>query len=105
MSRGKRKSQTPYDPKHLTVESTKGSLVTATRGNKRITRNSSLFKKVESDIVLSDNSESDEEDLEIPTQDQHNPEPEAVRPHPGVPRRYPTRARATPKHFEDFVIP
>ncbi|KAL5011217.1 hypothetical protein ScPMuIL_011701 [Solemya velum] len=41
---GLSKSKTPYNPVPLTVVEKKGSMVTAKRGNQRVTRNSSFFK-------------------------------------------------------------
>ena len=93
------KSQTPSDPKLFQVISKKGSMVSARRDDKVITRNSSYFKKVQlPDSALADEtSHSDyscdlEEQVDTQALAHHLPD----RLSDPLPRRYPQRARRPP---------
>ena len=97
------KSQTPYEPKPYKVTGCKGSMITARRGDKTVTRNSSFFKLVRKhDEHTEDNSTDGEYDYFEHTIS----EPDNVIPadeQPQEPRRYPQRVRAPPRHLADYA--
>ena len=94
-----KKSSAPYDTETYIVTQHKGTMITAKREGKEITRNSSFFKKVDPSIPT--NAEQTDDELASSTPDVatgKNPEP----PSPG--RRYPLRSsRRPPSHLKDFV--
>ena len=57
-----KKSTTPYDPKPYIVTECKGSMITASQSDKRITRNSSFFEPVKEELVV----DTDEGDDPVP---------------------------------------
>ena len=76
-----RKSLTPYDPKPYEVTERKGSMVTASSGEKVVTRNSSFFKPIKDEVDAKGRNEAD-----VPF---HSDTIEA-------PRRYPQRSQRKP---------
>ena len=94
-----KKSSAPYDPETYIVTQRKGTMITAKREGKEITRNSSFFKKVDPSIPT--NAEESDDELALSTPDVatgENPEP----PNPG--RRYPVRSsRRLPSYLKDYV--
>ena len=60
------KLSTPFNPRPLTIIHRKGSMITATRGSKRIVRNSSHFRRVPINTPLVPEEEEEEEE-EIPS--------------------------------------
>ena len=97
------KSQTPYESKPYKVTVCKGSTITACRGEKTVTTNSSFFKLVrQNDEHTGDNSTDREYDYFEHT----NSEPDNATPadeQPQEPRRYPQRVRAPPRHLTDYA--
>ena len=68
----KNKLSTPYRPEPLVVEEKKGSMVTASDGLKSITRNSSMFKVIPSNLKTDTEwckHEEEPEDFVIESQD------------------------------------
>ena len=96
-----KKSTTPYDPRPYTVSQCKGSMVTATRDDKEITRNSSFYKKDQPRVIKQEvDSDDDEPEItEIPTAMQEDPPVTEEAPQ----RRYPTRERRPPEYLKDYV--
>ena len=99
-----RTSQTPYEPTPYTVIGRKGTMITATRGNKIVTRNSSFFKRIkkpEFDPRAEASSSTDDDfgdtDNEVEHEDHGNQQP----PVQGPRRRYPHRPRQPPRHLID----
>lgn len=85
----------PYDPKPFEIVKKKGTMITAKREDKHITRNSSKFKPVQNAPAMPGNT--DEETDTIPpdlTSNVHNQTPE--------PRRS-TRIRKPPAYLKDYV--
>lgn len=108
---GLSKSKTPYNPVPLTVVEKKGSMVTAKRGNQRVTRNSSFFKPAPRhpsdaetedrdtvpDIELSENTSTN-----TPTNTPHSPHTSTSTTH--APLRHSNRTVHMPSRFNDFVV-
>ena len=100
-----------YDPHPYIVTRINGSMITATRENHEITRNSSHFKKVDtgsppSPPTASANEEAEEDfdEMELaPTRPQAAP-PEQRVPAQTPERRYPERQRRAPPRLTDFVL-
>jgi len=94
-----------YDPKPYTITGINGSMITAKRENSTVTRNSSLFKKVDNrDQPTSPTNERVEEEedfdeLDLPTTPPRPQQPPAAPPE----RRYPGRNRRPPQNLRDFV--
>jgi len=63
MDRQKNKADPPFDPKPLIVTHRNGSMITAERRGKRVTRNSSFFKPSPKHPVSSEEEREDLEDL------------------------------------------
>lgn len=91
------KFTTPYDPEPFTIVNIKGSMITARRGQKTITRNASFFKIVDAPMVDNGN----EYDTDIASSDDEQDNNEHV---PIAPRRNPLRPRICPKRYDDFVM-
>ena len=91
-----KKSATAYDPEPYVVTTEKGSMVTARREDKEITRNSSFFKSVSPNIGIA----AEEDDLvqeTLPTDAQVTEEEPPT-------RCYPLRSsRKPPKYHNDYV--
>ena len=113
----KSKAAPPYDPKPLVVTERKGSMITAERNGRRVTRNSSFFKpspKLANDVP-SDEEEEDEattplEPLVETVEPQQAPQIPVPQQAPQTPvQRTPAvrrsrRARNFPNKFRDFVM-
>lgn len=96
------KSATPYDLKPYVVTEQKGTMITAARGDKEITRNSSQFKQIEeTEVVLEEGNHTTREHQEpLPIRKQE-PTPKVEDP---APRRYPERSsRCPPAYLADYV--
>lgn len=95
-----KKSSTPYDPDPYVVSKRKGTMVTAKRDDKQVTRNSSFFKKIDSSQVKKEADGSDDDDVNL----EPSP-PTTVETQPVVPeRRYPVRtSRRPPEYLKDYV--
>ncbi len=97
------KSQTPYEPKPYKVISCKGSMITASQGEKTVTRNSSFFKLVRQKEGPAEDSPTDEDydDLEDADGEPEN----AAQPEeqPQELHRYPQRVRVPPRHLADYA--
>ena len=91
---------TPYDPAPFTVVQKKGSMVTAQRGKKFVTRNSSFFKtspKPPGSLHEDDNEDNAESDDQTCDGDD-NPDVE-----PSATPRRSGRAIHKPVRFQDYV--
>ena len=98
-----RKSETPYEPKPYKVVSCKGSMVTATRGEKTVTRNSSFFKLVRQQ---DEPTECNSTDGEYDNLEDTDGEPDNIaqaEEQPQEPHHYPQRVRAPPRHLADYA--
>lgn len=95
-----KKSETPYDPKPYVVCESKGTMVTAKRDDKEITRNPSFFKKVnESTKVKQEVDDDDGVTLQPDC-----PKTPVVSPEVAPERRYPLRSsRRPPGYLKDYV--
>lgn len=104
-----------YSPVPMQVTSRKGSMVTADRGGRKVTRNSSFFKKVnlqpegKADLQVEaesspDDQEGDEPNV-VPQACTAQPEPfESSEPlQPPLSLRRSSRTRFKPRHLQDFV--
>ena len=124
-SREKTKEKTPFKMKPYVVTNKKGTMLTAERNGKRVTRNSSFFKPSPShpEEVLSEEEEEGEIEL-IPEQPQQQPQheqqPQVEQPQPEMRQpqqpqherqhqqqqtqqhQRPRRERRMPKRFKDF---
>ena len=78
----KGKLQPPYDPRPLVIVEKKGSMLTAAKEDKTVTRNSSHFKL-------------------IPKQDTSLEGVPKAQQNAAAPRSYPTRVRRPPRRFQD----
>jgi hypothetical protein len=103
---GVSKSQGPYDSQPLTIVEKKGSMVTAKRGEKCITRNSSFFKPSPQPPNQASDSDTDETDGNVVKE----PEPPDVQMNPpinesnaGIPTR-PKRNVRLPEKYSDYVM-
>ncbi|XP_046328438.2 uncharacterized protein K02A2.6-like [Haliotis rufescens] len=106
-----RKSNTPYEPVPLTVTSTKGSMISAECGGRKVTRNSSFFKTSPQHPThsnIQDTVDTPECDgQQVPVSD--NEDQAVIDPiehvEPNVPmRRNPTRDRRPPSKYKDFFM-
>lgn len=114
------KKGTPFSTKPLTVVQRKGTMITADRGDKTITRNVSFFKRAPPDAELDSESSDDEEPeeaIEAPHDNTINtgakssvastppatPDMPAASASPRTGTR-PRRDRKTPTKFKDFVM-
>jgi len=93
-----------YDPRPYVITGINGSMITATRENHTITRNSSHFKKVDNrDQPTSQTKdkmeEEDFDELDLPSTPLRPQQPPAAPPE----RRYPRRNRRPPQNLRDFV--
>jgi len=72
----KNKLSSPFDPKPYSVTNTNGSMITAQRGNKKITRNSSHFKHISANVPspLNVEEEGEESDQDHEESDQDHEE-------------------------------
>lgn len=91
------KFTTQFDSTPLTVVAVNGSLVTAERPNKRVTRNSSHFKLFHGKVTHEDSSEDPSNSEEELDDDDMERIPVGLPAEP--PRRYPARRRVRPRYF------
>ena len=120
------KMSTPFKPEPLQITHKKGSMITAQNGERTVTRNSSFFKKLPSNIpvhpVPNDEEEQSTPYIEAPetvepvervespsvttndspTVEQVEPPALAAIESPALRRS--ARARRVPKYFKDYVI-
>ena len=75
----KTKLTTPYDHKPYQVESVKGSMITAKREGKSLTRNSSVFKKILTNPEMIQNDEDTLEEIEMEENTIQEEEPEEIK--------------------------
>ena len=95
-----RKSHTPYDPKPYEVTETKGSMVTASSGEKVVIKNSSIFKPIKDEVDAKERDEADTLDVEELIDEPVTSYSDTVE----APRRYPQRSqRKPPKRLKDYV--
>ena len=109
---GMGKSKPLYDPKPMVITDKKGTMVTAERGGRKTTRNSSFFKP--SGTVPDDQDSSDEDPEPLTPLMPAVPEPEPVaeipttpphgQTHDGSPRKLPRRERRLPAKFKDYEM-
>ncbi|GFN94668.1 transposon ty3-g Gag-Pol polyprotein [Plakobranchus ocellatus] len=109
----KTKPTTPYEPIPYVVSNKKGSMITAKRHNKSITRNSSFFKKSPRPPTFEEEeremaeTESDPQPEELESAAEPEPDSSAV---PAVPAPIPhqlsrpRRTRKMPERFKDFSM-
>jgi hypothetical protein len=102
------KSQTPYDKDKLIVVAKKGSMITASRGRKEVTRNASFFKKLSTQPMDSEIEESDVEYDDDDNQvyaERDTGGGDAVEPavETTAVSRYPTRIRRPPPWLNDYA--
>ena len=101
--RKENKFSTRFDPHPFCVTKIKGTMITAIRNGKYVTRNVSLLKKVNPNSPVTYYSEEEEDDDDDENQDENTenpptagdgdaPSPHVVNP-PDTARRYPTRNR------------
>ena len=92
-----RKTDPAYGEQPYRVKQIKGSMVTAQRGNHRVTRNSSFFKRVNNDVDIDAEDSWDDDDV-------GGNHPVA----PGQPvadaPRYPARQRRRSRRFDDYAV-
>jgi len=104
-----------YDPVPYKISEIKGSMITARRGRKEITRNSSFFKQLNSTVQSETEIESEQSDdddiVQLPMQQQQQPvhAPPVMPAMPGNianarRERYPTRNRQRPNRLNDCVV-
>ena len=120
------KISTPFKPEPLQITHKKGSMITAQNGERTVTRNSSFFKKLPSNIpvhpVPNDEEEQSTPYIEAPETVEpvetvestsvtinDSPtvepvEPPALAPIESPALRRSARARRVPEHFKDYVI-
>ena len=96
-----KKSTTLYDPKPYIVTECKGSIITAGRTDKRITRNFSFFKPVKKEVIV----DTDEGDDPVPViQPQGTQVSETPTEASETTRRYPQRSTRQPHaYLKDYV--
>ena len=105
------KFSTRFDPSPYTAIDIKGTMVTAARNEKYVTRNISLFKRVDSSMKAPEADDSDESNLdeEETTLEEHDPDLAPAPaippvPIPGIPpRRYPVRERKCVHRYGNSV--
>lgn len=102
----RRKTDPVYYENPYSVVSRKGSMVTAQRGDHRITRNSSFFKSVKPTAtthIISDSESDDEEPTSVPDGTSGNDVPVVNVPDvPSAQPRYPVRTRKRPTYLSDY---
>ena len=91
------KQVSPYDTKPYQVSAKKGSMITATRSDHKITRNSSYFKVFKGQPPT---QIDEEEENDIPADDANTAE--ATTPTSPAPR-YPTRERKPPSYLQEYI--
>lgn len=108
--------QSPYDPDPYIVTRVQGTAITASRGGKRIIRNSSFFKKIEKTQEITaddlndpvdDTTPTDEDDRHTDTHGNASELPEGEQAPPQAPRReFPIRSNRNvmPPHLKDYAV-
>ena len=94
--RKKNKFSTNFDPSPFQVTGKKGTMITAIRNGKYVTRNISQFKKIGPDVVGPDYNTESEDDDEDDIPSHGNPQPNVFPRNPVHPerdRRYPIRTK------------
>ena len=106
-----RRKTTPYEPVPYIVIDKKGSMITAERKNKSITRNSSFFKKSPRPPTLEeDERETTEPEIVEPNEEQtpdHQPQempPPQEMPDQNMTSPVKRRTRKFPARFKDYVM-
>ena len=102
------KLSSPFSPVPLVVEEKKGSMVTASNGNKTITRNSSMFKVVPNHIRHAEKLTQGQADEDL-TAEPWSPEvseqdKSSSSPSPITPLRRSQRQTRLPAKLKDFVL-
>ena len=104
------KHMSPYKTEPFTVSSRKGSMVTATKEDEEITRNSSYFKVIKEEDDDTHLTVTQEEDDTEMSNNATSPEVQSDNliktdsPKPQVEtKRYPTRIRKPPAYLQDYV--
>ena len=67
------KLSTPFNPSPLTITQTKGSMITATNGSRRVVRNSSFFGRVPDSVPIKAEEEDEEEEDKVTLHSKHTP--------------------------------
>ncbi|KAL8561710.1 hypothetical protein ACOMHN_025994 [Nucella lapillus] len=115
------RSLTPYHPAPMTVVLQKGSLITAQRGDYKVTRNSTYFKRAPRHPATDENeagtryANHDDDSVRNDKQHSHTPEPAThsappdqnttLAPNnPNQALRRSTRTTQVPHKFHDFVL-
>jgi hypothetical protein len=103
--RKQNKLSTRYNPYPFCVTRIKGTMVTARRKDKYITRNASHFKVVDVSMDGADESSDEEEEVEDSATPPVNAQPQVQAPNVNVnpPRRYPVRNRKSLRRFGNNV--
>ena len=100
------KLSSPYNTSPFTVEERKGSMITASNGNKSITRNSSQFKQIPHQLARYQPEEDDDDDTsisEIPPGNALQEEAKSQIP-PAMQKRSSNRQVRQPIRFSDYVM-
>uniref|UniRef100_A0A224Z9X1 RNA-directed DNA polymerase n=1 Tax=Rhipicephalus zambeziensis TaxID=60191 RepID=A0A224Z9X1_9ACAR len=92
-----------YDPLPYVITNISGPQIVASRGGRVVVRNASFFKDASGIVSTSPHiAEPGCDDLApLPNTEAQAPEP--LQPHKHPCRRYPTRDRKRPGHFDDYV--
>ena len=110
------KLTTPYNPQPFLVTTRQGSMLTASSGDKSVTRNSSYFKKIpcttsepirdEEEIILPQSvipqAVHDDMNNDMPNEQNTNEESDGVPKPIPIPNR-PVREKRKPKYLSDYV--
>ncbi|KAL1424138.1 hypothetical protein MTO96_003636 [Rhipicephalus appendiculatus] len=92
-----------YDPLPYVITNISGSQIVASRGGRVIVRNASFFKDASGIVSTSPHSAEPGCDDLTPLPNTEAQAPEPLQPHKHPCRRYPTRDRKRPGHFDDYV--
>ena len=96
-----RTSLTLYAPKPYELTESKGSMVTASSGEKVVTRNSSFFKPIKDEVDAKGRNEADAPDVDELIDEPVTSHSDTIE----APRRYPQRSqRKPPERLKDYVI-
>ena len=97
----RRETDPAYGEQPYRVKQIKRSMVTAERGNHRVTRNSSFFKRVNNDVHIYADDSWDDDDNDDDVGENHPVTP--GQPAADAPR-YPARQRRRPRRFDDYAV-
>ncbi|VDI40241.1 Hypothetical predicted protein [Mytilus galloprovincialis] len=94
-----------YEPNPYNVMNKKGSMITATNGEKVVTRNSSKFKKVNRPPIHNDDEIEEQFENIIPSNIQDQPPSSGTEQQSTIPQQSerPVRQKHVPKYLEDYV--